>query len=199
MFESSVTICSFEIGSSIPRVTLLPARGRRVVIGGGNDRADTPWRPARQPQAFVRLRARHFVHQVAIDIKHRRAVVFDVHDMVVPKLVVKRARVQCASGIHTRTIMPSESGTSASSGSLNTHSGGDMKPRPNNAKTLQRRHFLSGAAGTLLAPLAVAQTASGCDARQPDRKPSALFIRATQLNAPLRPMRICCASKVIAC
>jgi protocatechuate 3,4-dioxygenase, beta subunit len=34
-----------------------------------------------------------------------------------------------------------------------------MKPRPNNAKTLQRRHFLTGAAGTLLVPLAGAQTA----------------------------------------
>ena len=46
-----------------------------------------------------------------------------------------------------------------------------MKPRPNNAKTLQRRHFLAGAAGTLLAPLAVAQTASGVDARQPVANP----------------------------
>ena len=36
-----------------------------------------------------------------------------------------------------------------------------MKPRPNNAKTLQRRNFLTGAVGTLLVPLAVAQTASG--------------------------------------
>ena len=35
-----------------------------------------------------------------------------------------------------------------------------MNERPNNAKTLQRRYFLAGAAGTLLTPLAVAQTAS---------------------------------------
>lgn len=35
-----------------------------------------------------------------------------------------------------------------------------MSNRPNNEKTLQRRHFLAGAAGTVLAPLAVAQTAS---------------------------------------
>ena len=34
-----------------------------------------------------------------------------------------------------------------------------MKQRLNNAKTLQRRHFLTGAAGTLLVPLAGAQTA----------------------------------------
>ena len=35
-----------------------------------------------------------------------------------------------------------------------------MSGRPNNAKTLQRRHFLAGAAGTLLTPLAVAQSSS---------------------------------------
>ena len=35
-----------------------------------------------------------------------------------------------------------------------------MTSRPNNAKTLQRRHFLAGAAGTVLAPLAIAQTGS---------------------------------------
>ncbi len=32
-----------------------------------------------------------------------------------------------------------------------------MNSRPNNANTLRRRHFLAGAAGTVLAPLAVAQ------------------------------------------
>ena len=40
-----------------------------------------------------------------------------------------------------------------------------MSQRPNNAKTLQRRHFLAGAAGTLLTPLAVAQTASAAAVR----------------------------------
>jgi protocatechuate 3,4-dioxygenase beta subunit len=36
-----------------------------------------------------------------------------------------------------------------------------MKQRLNNAKTLQRRHFLTGAAGTLLVPLAAAQKTPG--------------------------------------
>src|SRR5687768_18425295 len=36
-----------------------------------------------------------------------------------------------------------------------------MKQRLNNARTLHRRCFLTGAAGTLLVPLAVAQTGSG--------------------------------------
>ena len=51
-----------------------------------------------------------------------------------------------------------------------------MKPRPNNAKTRQRRHFLAGAAGTLLAPLAVAQTESG-----------AMRVSPTQTLGPFYP------------
>ena len=35
-----------------------------------------------------------------------------------------------------------------------------MNARPNNVNALQRRHFLAGAAGTVLAPLAVAQTSA---------------------------------------
>lgn len=35
-----------------------------------------------------------------------------------------------------------------------------MNERPNNVKALQRRHFLAGAAGTVFAPLAVAQTSA---------------------------------------
>ena len=41
-------------------------------------------------QAFVGLRAGHFVHQVAVDVEQRGAVVLDVHDVAVPELVVER-------------------------------------------------------------------------------------------------------------
>lgn len=58
-----------------------------------------------------------------------------------------------------------------------------MKPRPNNAKTLQRRHFLSGAAGTLLVPLAVAQTASGSMRVSPSQTLGPFYPR----NAAERP------------
>ena len=58
-----------------------------------------------------------------------------------------------------------------------------MKPRPNNAKTLQRRHFLSGAAGTVLAPLAAAQTASGAMRVSPSQTLGPFYPR----NAAERP------------
>ena len=58
-----------------------------------------------------------------------------------------------------------------------------MRPRPNNAKTLQRRHFLSGAAGTLLAPLAVAQTTSGAMRVSPSQTLGPFYPR----NAAERP------------
>jgi protocatechuate 3,4-dioxygenase, beta subunit len=58
-----------------------------------------------------------------------------------------------------------------------------MKPRPNNAKTLRRRHFLAGAAGTVLAPLAVAQTASGAMRVSPSQTLGPFYPR----NAAERP------------
>jgi protocatechuate 3,4-dioxygenase beta subunit len=51
-----------------------------------------------------------------------------------------------------------------------------MKPRPNNAKTLQRRHFLTGAAGTLLVPLAGAQI-----------QPSSVRVSPAQTLGPFYP------------
>ena len=51
-----------------------------------------------------------------------------------------------------------------------------MSKRLNNAKTLQRRHFLAGTTGTLLAPLAVAQ-----------RTPAALRVSPSQTLGPFYP------------
>jgi protocatechuate 3,4-dioxygenase beta subunit len=58
-----------------------------------------------------------------------------------------------------------------------------MSGRPNNAKTLQRRHFLAGAAGTLLTPLAVAQPASGAVRVSPSQTLGPFYPR----NAGERP------------
>ncbi|MBA3254831.1 MAG: intradiol ring-cleavage dioxygenase [Burkholderiaceae bacterium] len=58
-----------------------------------------------------------------------------------------------------------------------------MSKRPNNAKTLQRRHFLAGAAGTLLTPLAVAQTASAALRVSPSQTLGPFYPR----NASERP------------
>ena len=59
-----------------------------------------------------------------------------------------------------------------------------MNQRPNNAKTLQRRHFLAGAAGTLLTPLAVAQTASSAVRVSPSQTLGPFYPR----NAAERPV-----------
>ena len=48
-------------------------------------------RPA-SSRPFERLRARHFVDEVAIDVEDGGAVVLGVDDVVVPDLVVERAR-----------------------------------------------------------------------------------------------------------
>jgi hypothetical protein len=48
----------------------------------------------REAQSFERLWARHFMDKMPIDIKQRRAVAFDVYDVIVPKLVVESLRSQ---------------------------------------------------------------------------------------------------------
>jgi hypothetical protein len=68
----------------------LPVRGRRVVVGRGDDGRNAPGLAPRQLQAFEGLRAGDFMHQVAIDVEQGRAVVFDMDDMAVPEFFVKR-------------------------------------------------------------------------------------------------------------
>jgi hypothetical protein len=85
MLASSVTTCSREIGSVM---AAFPAAGGRVVVGGGNDRTDPPRLAAGQPQPLEGLWTRDLVHQMAVDVQHRRAVVLDMHDVRIPQLVV---------------------------------------------------------------------------------------------------------------
>jgi protocatechuate 3,4-dioxygenase beta subunit len=58
-----------------------------------------------------------------------------------------------------------------------------MNHRPNNVKTLQRRHFLVGAAGTVLSPLAVAQSKSDAARVSPSQTLGPFYPR----NAGERP------------
>ena len=90
MLASSVSICSCAIGSRTPSMPSFPVGGRRVVVGGGDHRVDAPGLAAGGAQAFVGLRAGHFMDEVAVDVEQRRAVVLDVHDVAVPELVVER-------------------------------------------------------------------------------------------------------------
>ncbi len=72
-------------------VAVFPARGGRVVVGGGHDGAHAPNLAARLAQAFKRLGAGDFVHQMAVDVEDGGAVLFGVDNMLVPDLVVQGA------------------------------------------------------------------------------------------------------------
>ena len=69
-------------------VAELPARGRRVVVCRGDDRADAPDWAFGNAQTFKGLRAGDLVDEVAVYVEHRRAVVLGVDDVLVPDLVV---------------------------------------------------------------------------------------------------------------
>ncbi len=91
----------FAIGAE--RVDLLlrdRIQNRQAAIGGRNvvvDGRERPLRPAnfaaREAQSLKRLRARHFMHQVQIDIENRLPARLFEHDMIVPDILKQRARL----------------------------------------------------------------------------------------------------------
>ena len=80
---------------------LLPAvGGRHVVIDHEQRLVRRAHLAAGKPQAFERLRARHFVHEMPVDIDQAGAVRLFVDQMVVPDLVVEGAGLghpECSS------------------------------------------------------------------------------------------------------
>jgi len=62
----------------------VPVIGRRVVVGGGDDRRRAPGLASGELQALEGLRAGDFVHQVAVDVDQRRAIGFLMDDVVLP-------------------------------------------------------------------------------------------------------------------
>jgi len=73
-------------------VALLPAMGRRVVVGGRHHGTHTPDLTSGDAQTFEGLRAGHLMDEVAIDVQHRGAIVFGVDDVLVPQFVVESLR-----------------------------------------------------------------------------------------------------------
>ncbi len=67
-------------------------RGRHVVIDNGQRLFRMAHLAASHAQAFESLRARHFVHKMAINIKEAGSVFLLIHYMVVPDLVIKCTR-----------------------------------------------------------------------------------------------------------
>ena len=66
--------------------------GRHIVIRHSEVRADAPDLAPGDIETFEGLRARHLVHEVTVDVQQRRAVGLGMDDMLVPDLVVERAR-----------------------------------------------------------------------------------------------------------
>ena len=64
--------------------------GRHVVVGHGQIGGDAPRLAPGQLQALERLRAGHFVHQMAVDIQNSGAVVAGMDHMRIPEFVVER-------------------------------------------------------------------------------------------------------------
>lgn len=77
------------VGNAV--VTQLPASGGRVVIRSGNDGTDPPNFASRLANAFKRLGAGNFMHQMAVYVKNGSAVFFGVDNVFVPNLVVQGA------------------------------------------------------------------------------------------------------------
>ncbi len=60
-----------------------------VVVGGRDHRADAPRLAMGNFQALERLRARHLVHEVAVDVKKRRPVRILADEMRIPEFFVE--------------------------------------------------------------------------------------------------------------
>jgi hypothetical protein len=65
-------------------------RSRHVMVGCGDVGVDAPWFAAGQSQALERLRRRHFMNDVTVDVDQRRTIVALLHQMRIPELVVER-------------------------------------------------------------------------------------------------------------
>jgi hypothetical protein len=62
------------------------------VIGRGDNRIDPPGLAPGLLQAFVRLRARYLMDEMAIDIEQRRPIAFRADNVAASKFVVECAR-----------------------------------------------------------------------------------------------------------
>jgi hypothetical protein len=60
---------------------------RHVMIRHRNRRVRPPHPPPSQPQPLKRLRTRHLMHKMPINIEHARAITHAVHHMGIPDFV----------------------------------------------------------------------------------------------------------------
>jgi hypothetical protein len=88
-FSASVSIC---VRDSSPRCPA-SGRGRHVMVDHGQSLVRRAHLAAGQAQALEGLGACHLMHKVPVDIEQAGAVRLLVDDVVVPDLVIKRARM----------------------------------------------------------------------------------------------------------
>ena len=69
------------------RVADRPELGRDVVVHRRDRQVGPPHRPAGEPQRLERLRARHLVHEVQVDVEQRRLARPLVDDVRLPDLL----------------------------------------------------------------------------------------------------------------
>ena len=77
---------------------------RNVVIRRGKDRIHTPRLATSKAQTIECLRRRHFMDDMAIDIDKRGAIVALLHEVGIPKFVVKRFRGHGESPMSACTV-----------------------------------------------------------------------------------------------
>src|SRR5664279_4377834 len=88
-FCAMTAICSVDSRIGIGQIAV---GGRHVVVDHGQRLVGRVHLAARRAQALEGLRARHLVHQMAVDIDQAGSIRRLVHQMVVPDLVVEGTR-----------------------------------------------------------------------------------------------------------
>ena len=103
IFDAELARVGLELRDLFARFRIGDAQravlGRHIVIGDGQRQIGAARLAMRVAQTFERLRAGDFVHEMAVDIKHRRFTRRFMHQMCVPDLVVESSR-RCHDG-HT--------------------------------------------------------------------------------------------------
>ena len=94
-------------------------RSRHVVIDHGQRLFRMPDFSAAHAQPFEGLRAGDLMHEVPVDVQQRRAVLFEMHEVAVPKLVVKSRSHAGAAEIGDCLIAKSTPGEMAAPSPLN--------------------------------------------------------------------------------
>jgi hypothetical protein len=114
-FECRDLLCGFRIGDSGRAVG-----GRHIVIGDRERQIGTADLSFRVAETLEGLRARHFVDEMAIDIKHTRFALRLMDEMRIPDFVVKRlCHIRCPVDGLDVLIVTSRAGFSFSGGSSN--------------------------------------------------------------------------------